>query len=461
MSDGNWRAPDGMMMPACLHPDVLALTAPRRPTPDGVAKCFGQQQAGKLRYCHESQAWFVWDGVVWRRDRTGLVLQRVREVAREMSTNPAGEVFRAAGQKGFVADVENLARSDPALAVGAEAWPDDPFRLGTPEGPVDLRSGTRIEADPIQGLRRSTAVSPSRHAECPTWRRFLYDACGQDGVTAAFLRGFLGYALTGSVAEQAMLFLCGPGGTGKSVLVNTLLHVMGDYARAAPVDLLAVGARGCDADLAAFRGDRLLVVAEGDDGRRWDERRLRLLTGGDPVATGGGSFRPSFKLIVTGHRPPRLAIVDPAVRRRFCIVPFRHLPLQPDRHLETRLREEAPAILRWLIEAARDWSRCDLGLGGCPAVDAATTACFAAQDPLGRFLAECCDGSPDDWTKSAASGALFAAWTAWADETGEERGTQRAFAEALAARGYPRDRSEGVRFYRGLALKEGGNWHDA
>ena len=456
MSNGNWLAPDGMMMPACLHPDVLALTAPRRPTPDGVARRFGKEQGGKLRFCHEAQAWFVWNGAVWRRDRTGLVLQRVREVARDMATNPAGETFRAAGQKGFVADVESLARSDPDLAVGAEAWPDDPFRLGTPEGPVDLRSGTRIEADPIQGLRRSTAVAPSRDAECPTWRRFLDEACGRDPFTAAFLRGFLGYVTTGSVAEQAMLFLCGPGGTGKSVLVNTLLHVMGDYARAAPLDLLAVGARGCGTDLAAFAGDRLLAVAEGDDGWRWDERRLRLLTGGDPVATDrGASVRPSFKLIVAGRRPPRLAIVDPEVRRRLCIVPFGRPPQQPDRHLETRLREEAPAILRWLIEAARDWTRCDPGLGRCPAVEAATTACVAAQDPLGRFLAECCEGSPDDWTRSAASGDLYRAWSAWAEETGEERGTQRAFAEALAGRGYPRDRSEGVRFYRGLALKEG------
>ena len=95
---------------------------------------------------------------------------------------------------------------------------------------------------------------------------------------------------------------------------------------------------------------RLVAVAESERDRRWDERRLKLLTGGDPVTTGNGHYTPTFKLIVTGNQPPRLDIVDEAIRRRIRVVPFNHRPSEPDRRLEGRLREEAPGILRWMIE---------------------------------------------------------------------------------------------------------------
>ena len=427
----------------------------RQPTEDIVARRFATEHAGKLRYCHEARAWFAWDGALWRRDRTGTTLQLVRDIARELSTDPFGKTFQASGRTAFVAGVERFARCDPLLAVGAEAWPDNPTLLGTPEGPIDLTSGLKAEAKPEDGLRLATAVTPPRDSHCPTWRRFLYDACGEDGDLSNFLCRYLGYALTGRVHEQAMVFVCGPGGTGKTVFLNTILHVMGDYARPAGLDMLTgadVDRRG--ADLAGLRGVRLVGVAESERERRWDERRLKLLTGGDPVTCGGGRhFTPTFKLIVTGNEAPRLDVVDDAVRRRLCIVPFRHKPKRPDRNLEAKLRTEAPAILRWMIEAARDGFRSDLGLLRCPAVEEANSAYFSAQDMLGLFLAERCEGSPGDWTRSTASAELYRAWCEWAEAIGEPAGSQRAFAEALGARGFPRRRTEAVRYYVGLELK--------
>jgi phage/plasmid-associated DNA primase len=53
---------------------------------------------------------------------------------------------------------------------------------------------------------------------------------------------------------------------------------------------------------------------------------------------------------------------------------------------------------------------------------------------------------------TAAAGDLWRAWRAFAEDNGEAAGAQRAFAAALLARGFERDRRETARFYRGIGL---------
>jgi hypothetical protein len=56
------------------------------------------------------------------------------------------------------------------------------------------------------------------------------------GELQAYLQRMVGYALTGSTSEHALFFLYGTGANGKSVFVNTLATILGDYAANAPMD---------------------------------------------------------------------------------------------------------------------------------------------------------------------------------------------------------------------------------
>ncbi len=426
------------------------------PTQDAVAKRFAEAQAGRLRYCHDARAWFGWDGAVWRRDRTGAVAHRIRAAAREMAADPFGKPGATAGGTRFVTGVERFARCDPALAVTAEAWNADPLRLGTPAGTIDLATGGLAPADPAEGICLSTAVAPAPvseadGADCPLWRRFLDETFGGDIELIAFLQRYLGYALTGSVAEQMLLYGWGGGGNGKSVFLNTILAALGDYARPAALATLTsvdLGRSGAKLDL--LRGARLAVVAESDGDVAWSERRLKLLTGGDPVVGQRGSYTPTCKLMVMANQPPSLGTLDMAVRRRLRIVPFRRQPRTPDRGLEARLRSEAPAILRWMIEGCLAWQA--EGLLRPAAVIAATTDYIADEDTIGRFLGACCVGKPEDTHHTTTAADLFDAWRAWAERVGAEVGTRRAFGLALTVRGYGRERTTYERAYLGLTL---------
>ena len=80
-------------------------------------------------------------------------------------------------------------------------------------------------------------------------------------------------------------------------------------------------------DLAKLAGARLVVAQETQKGRRWDETKIKALTGGDKITARfmrqdfSTSRRPS-SCSSAGNHKPRLGSVDEAMRRRLLLVPF-------------------------------------------------------------------------------------------------------------------------------------------
>lgn len=97
-----------------------------------------------------------------------------------------------------------------------------------------------------------------------------------------FMQQVAGYALTGDISEHALFFIYGPGGNGKSVFLNTLTNILGDYAATATMDTFTAnqGDRH-PTDLAMLRGARLVSVSETEEGRPW----ARAASSSSPAAT--------------------------------------------------------------------------------------------------------------------------------------------------------------------------------
>ena len=223
-----------------------------------------------------------------------------------------------------------------------------------------------------------------------------------------FLQQWAGYSLTGEIKEQALIFIYGPGGNGKSVFINVLTKLMGTYAAAAPMDTF-VEAKGerHPTELAFLHGPRLVVASETQRGRAWNEARIKQLTGGDDITArfmnkDFFTFTPRFKLTIIGNHQPKLGVVDDAIRRRFNIVPFTIKPKAVDKDLEAKLViYEGPQILRWMIDGALDWQA--NGLVRPQRVIEATQQYFAGQDEIGRWIDEHCVADPDALTRSAGA----------------------------------------------------------
>ncbi len=425
---------------------------------DQAAIDFAKLYKGKLRFCHDAGAWFIWDTSVWRQDRKRLAFHYAREHARDLSKNAEERVQYIASRTSFADGVERFARSDPVFAVTSADWDTDPMLLGTPDGTVDLRTGILRQADPAEGITKSTVTAPLATVDCPRWLAFLDEAAGGDEEFVRFLQQWAGYCLTGSTQEHALIFVYGAGGEGKSTFLNTIAYVLHDYATTAPMETFtSTKTDKHPTDLAGLRGARFVCASETEEGRAWAEARIKSMTGGDPITArfmrrDFFTYVPQFKLAIMGNHRPALLNVDDAMRRRLNIVPFVRKPARPDPLLGEILKAEAPGILRWMIDGCLDWQK--NGLVRPAIVKAETDEYFSAQDTFGDWLAERCDAEPGNKWKTATSGDLYRSWSAYAYHAGESAQTHKAFAERMLRAGFRnRKGANGVRLYDGVRLR--------
>jgi putative DNA primase/helicase len=407
-------------------------------TEDAAALVFTVRRSDQLRFDHDAGRWFVWTGKYWRLERTKLAFAWARDLARELAQAKAAKARVVCGKTSFAAGVERFAQADRAFAMTSELWDPDRYLLGTPDGTIDLQTGKIKPPCPDDFITRITAVTPAQTADCAVWLRFLREATAEDDDLISYLRSFCGYLLTGDTREHALLFIYGPGGNGKTVFLNTVSAILGDYARVAAMETFTSAPTDKHpTDLAMLRGARLVCATETEEGRAWAESRIKQLTGGDPISArfmrqDFFTYIPAFKLVFIGNHKPALRNVDDAARRRFNIVPFLNKPPTPDQHLEQKLRAEWPGILRWMIDGCLAWQRD--GLVRPAIVAEATNEYFSEQDILRQWVEECCETGGRNLSETSAT--LFQSWSAYAIASGEKPGTKKWFSQSLIRLGF-------------------------
>ncbi|MFZ5834180.1 MAG: phage/plasmid primase, P4 family [Pseudomonadota bacterium] len=438
--------------------------APPEFSDESLAMDFADRHKDELRYVAAWNKWLKYSGGVWRFDDTLNVFDLARRVCREAAARC--RIPRTAGalaSSKTVAAIVSLARADRRIAATTDQWDTDPWLLNTPGGAVDLRTGNMRPHQSNDYCTKMTAVAPG--GECPQWLDFLNRITNDDSELVAFHRRVFGYGLTGITREHAMFFHYGTGANGKSTLIGTATHVLGDYAGVAAAETFtASGLERHPTEIAGLRGLRLVTAIETEEGKRWAESKIKTLTGGDAISArfmrqDFFTFTPQFKLIVAGNHKPQLRNVDAAIQRRLHLVPFSAYiePDQRDHRLSEKLKAESPGILAWMIEGCREWQQ--IGLASPACVTGATAEYFETEDSLARWLADCCDIDPQG---RAESGELFASWKMWAETVGEWVSNQKVFGQRLQDRGFTPHRGQaGRRGYIGLALKcddNAGQW---
>ena len=92
----------------------------------------------------------------------------------------------------------------------------------------------------------------------------------------------VGASLFGGNRDHRLNVVCGDGGTGKSVFLNTIAKALGDYAGAMPASVLASKGNDHPTGLAGIVDKRFVVVPEVSGGM-WKEETLKTITGGDAI----------------------------------------------------------------------------------------------------------------------------------------------------------------------------------
>ncbi|HFD6778536.1 TPA: phage/plasmid primase, P4 family [Pseudomonas aeruginosa] len=426
-------------------------------TEDALALSFTRRYHRDWRYVATWGRWLVWDGQRWRTEDTLAATDLIRSVCRQTAVradNP--KIAAKLASASTVGGVERLARADRRHAATTDEWDADPWLLNTPGGVVDLKTGRMRPHERADRMTKITTATPN--GDCPTWKQFIEEVTGGDKELQAYLQRMVGYALTGSTQEHALFFLYGTGANGKSVFVNTLATILGDYATNAPMDtFMETRTDRHPTDMAGLRGARFVAAIETEQGKRWAESKLKNLTGGDKIAArfmrqDFFEFFPQFKLFVAGNHKPAIRNIDEAMKRRLHLIPFTITvpPERRDKNLQHKLLAERDGILAWAVQGCLDWQRHGR-LDPPQRVVDATEEYFEAEDALGRWLDERCVRTANAKSLTAE---LFSDWKLWAEAAGEFVGAQRRFSDLLITRGIEKWRNGvGVRGFQGIGLK--------
>jgi putative DNA primase/helicase len=235
--------PEGSHNALSIQPALSGTAAAQCDTPSptecDLADRFAEEHSGNLRYCAAWSKWLRFDGQVWRIESTHLARSLAKQLCHREAKNRSGaEACRIASAR-CVAAVLTLAQADRRLAATSDQWDGDAWLLNTPGGIVDLHTGLKREHQPDAHMTKITGTPPGGH--CPLWLKFLHRIFGGDAELIAYMKRVGGYLLTGSTREHALFFGHGPGGNGKSVFLETVSNVLGDYATTAPIEAFTMG----------------------------------------------------------------------------------------------------------------------------------------------------------------------------------------------------------------------------
>jgi putative DNA primase/helicase len=336
--------------------------------------------------------------------------------------------------------------------------------LGVPNGMVDLRTGELLPGESDKRVTMHAATSYDPQAACPLWEASVADIFKDDPDLIHFVHRALGYSMTGDCREEVFFLCVGGGRNGKGTIINTVAYVLKDYHDNLSFHSLERGSHGpkeASNDLAKLARKRFVTASETLGGR-FDESRIKSLTGRDPVTARflyqeEFTFTPELKLWLSVNNMPRVRDDSVGFWARPRVIPFNQCyDGRADKTLKERLREEAPGILAWLVRGCLAWQREGLGLP--PAVSAAVEQYRQHEDFLSEFYEDCCViGSSENGTGVRVRPMeLFSAYLRWCDRMRiRVRLGSKGFSQRVARR-FRRAQSHGMDYFLGVGLLDEG-----
>lgn len=448
------------------HRDTVTLAR----SDDGNAQALVDEYGEHLRYCSDRGRWLAWSGNVWQwqHGNGGAAREYAKAIARalpESGTEAQNHKRRALSAKG-TSDMLTQAATDPRITVTMDQLDAHAWELNTPGGIIDLRTGQLLPPDPEKLHTRITSCAPDFNADPGLWLTFLAQTFPDGETLIGFMQRLVGYSVVGEVREHILPFAYGGGGNGKGVFLEAIKGVLGDYATTSPNGfLMASNYSAHTTEIARLAGARMVICSEVNETDRFDEAKVKALTGGDSLTArfmrqDDFTFRPSHHLWLMGNHQPAVESGGHSFWRRLRLIPFTHTV--PENQIIEDLQgllatQHGPAILAWIAHGAAAYATG--GLQEPAGVKAATEDYAHSVDTVGRFIEEECTLHPGDAAPHLATdvSAIRAAYERWCLDNGETPLRGRAFQSQIARHGVltgpnaPRG-TGGTRRYGGITL---------
>ena len=334
---------------------------------------------GNLRFDAAAGDWYTWDTTVWQINGDGepdrlIHSMSMIELQEGQLSEEGAEKRKEALKCQSAATHSNILKQAQRLrgiACTNREFDTDRFLLNCTNCVVDLRNRKQREQRREDMMTKSCRFAYRPGAASDLWDQVIDDATSGNEDLIDFLQLAFGYAATGDTREDTFFYFHGPGGSGKTTVLETIARVMGSYATSADPETFMLSQLGLGlshrADLAALKDARLVTSSEITQGSKFSTSTLNRLTGRDrisariPYAKAPIVFDPQWTLFFAANHFPAVpgATKRDGFWRRVKIIPFDHAlprdqmnPVLP--HLLMR-DEHGEAILAWVVEGAMRW----------------------------------------------------------------------------------------------------------
>lgn len=436
--------------------------------------------AKKTKSKEGAGTWYLYDSY-WKEDESGQIYnlianqfanQFAQAAAVEIQNNPqselAGDLWQMCTRlKTKSADDKTLfwANKQAGMFINPLRWDSDPYLLGCVNGIIDLRTGELRAARPGDYIRSIVPIPfLSLNTPAPRWEQFLSEVFDGDSELVGFMQRLLGYSISGLTIEHIFPILCGQGRNGKTLMIETINHILG-HSLSGPVaaEILLDASKNPNAaspHLCDLIHRRLSFVAESNEG--WlNSATVKALTGGDtlvarPLYGDVIRFKPKHKIYLVTNKRPRADADDYALWQRVKVIEFlvsfvddpkMGNERKADKQLGEKLKAESSGILSWLVRGFLAWQ--SEGLNPPQSVKLAVEEYRQGEDSILRFINDTCELGSD---KEIKAGILYSYYTDWTKDNGIRPLGSVKFSQKIAHRFEKEVRSDAT-YYLGIDAK--------
>ena len=369
---------------------------------------FVNMHGGTVRYIEKTGTWLLWIGSRWKPVHYGAIFKlakkTVKRIYAEARDAPQGNhrdlarwAVSSENEGRIRAMISVASKSDP-ISADVEDFDRDKRKVNCLNGIVDLETGELTGHKPRQLVIKQARVEYKPDATCPRFDRFLNEVFLEDKQLIEYVLRMLGYALTGETVEQKVFIWYGIGANGKTTLSETLLTILGGYAKPTELDMLLSGDRSqvrLLESVGKLKGIRLAIASETDSTRKFAENMVKRLSGeetltGAVLTKGQFDFIPTHKIMVLVNHLPGVKDGSHSIWRRLVPIPFQRkfTGAEIDPYLKETLLNEKEGIFATLVKAAGRYLK--FGLGTEPrCISELSDEYRENNDVLGRFIKEC------------------------------------------------------------------------
>lgn len=424
-----------------------------------------------IRYNYTANAWFYYDGKRWRQDDSGKmkilvdkVIQKLKDEKLYVSDDVDEEDMKKyryrhwKDSRNHNKKVNMLKEAQHLLPIHNHNFDTDFSLFNTQNGFINLHTGELLDHDKRNYFTKISNVEYTDKADCPKWEEFLDDIFLGNQELIKFIQRCVGYSLSGHTSEQVLFVLYGNGRNGKSVFIDVINEVFGDYATNIQPQVLMASKLGNNGgptpEIAKLDGARFVTTTEPNEGDRFDEGLLKQITGGDRLSArklheNSFEFTPQLKLWMATNHKPYVRGTDEGIWRRFVIIPFeKQIPLhEVDRDLTKKLKRELPAIIKWCVDGYLEWQR--IGLAEPDIVKEQRDEYRTEMDSTELFIRDVCEVGEGKFIRTSH---LFKAYDTWARDNHQYRMSNKKFRNEMEKKFTVKKSS--YEYYQGVQVED-------